>query len=110
MACMSEWAGAQPAGSPWASFKIEVSETYFFDIVTTQNDHPSYVKYVLARIYVFFTLFGVWVRGGGGGGAPKGLVHTLLKQFSTLGSSTIKVSETHFFKFPKLIFLNIMIT
>ena len=41
-----------------ASSKIEVFETYFFDIVTTQNDHPSYVKRVLGRIYVFFTLFG----------------------------------------------------
>ena len=38
--------------------KIEVFETCFFDIVTTQNDHPSYGKHVLGRIYVFFTLFG----------------------------------------------------
>ena len=49
------------------SSKIEVSETCFFDIVTTQNDHPSYVKHVLGRIYVFFTQFGNQVRGGGGG-------------------------------------------
>ena len=40
------------------SSKMEVFETYFFDIVTTQNDHPSYGKHVLGRIYVFFTLFG----------------------------------------------------
>ena len=40
------------------SSKIEVFETCFFDIVTTQNDHPSYGKHVLGRIYVFFTLFG----------------------------------------------------
>ena len=40
------------------SSKIEVFETCFFDIVTTQNDHPRYVKHVLGRIYVFFTLFG----------------------------------------------------
>ena len=40
------------------SSKIEVFVTCFFDIVTTQNDHPSYVKHVLGRIYVFFTLFG----------------------------------------------------
>ena len=39
------------------SSKIEVSETYFLDIVITSNDHPRYVKHVLARIYVFFTLF-----------------------------------------------------
>ena len=50
------------------SSKIEVFETCFFDIVTTQNDHPSYVKHVLGRIYVFFTLFGYQVGGGGGGG------------------------------------------
>ena len=31
---------------------IEVSEPYFFDVVITQNDHPRYVKHVLARIYV----------------------------------------------------------
>ena len=48
------------------SSKIEVFETCFFDIVTTQNDHPRYVKHVLGRIYVFFTLFGNQVGGGGG--------------------------------------------
>ena len=47
------------------SSKIEVFETCFFDIVTTQNDHPSYGKHVLGRIYVFFTLFGYQVGGGG---------------------------------------------
>ena len=41
-----------------SSSKIELFETCFFDIVTTQNDHPSYAKHVLGRIYVFFTLFG----------------------------------------------------
>ena len=40
------------------SSKIEVFETCFFDVVTTQYDHPSYVKHVLGRIYMFFTLFG----------------------------------------------------
>ena len=35
-------------------------------------------------------------RGGGGEGS-KGLVHNLLMQFSTLGSSKIEVFETHFF-------------
>ena len=40
------------------SSKIEVFETCFFDIVTTQNDHPRYVRHVLGRIYVFFTPFG----------------------------------------------------
>ena len=32
-----------------------------------------------------------------GGGSPKGLVHNLLMQFFTLGSSKIKVFETCFF-------------
>ena len=40
------------------SSKIEVFETCFYDIVTTQYDHPSYVKHVLGRIYVFFPLLG----------------------------------------------------
>ena len=37
------------------SSKIEVFETCFSDIVTTPNDHTSYVKHVLGRIYVFLT-------------------------------------------------------
>ena len=45
------------------SSKIEVSEAYFFDIVITSNDHPRYVKHVLVRIYVVFTLFGCWGVG-----------------------------------------------
>ena len=48
------------------SSKIKVLKTCFFDIVTTQYDHPSYPKHVLGRIYMFFTLFGYWVGGGGG--------------------------------------------
>ena len=40
------------------SSEMEVFETCFFDIVTERNDHPSYAKHVLGRIYVFFTLFG----------------------------------------------------
>ena len=53
------------------SSKIEVSETYFFDIVTTQYDHPRYVKHVLGRNYVFFTLLGI--GGGGAGGISQGI-------------------------------------
>ena len=76
------------------SSKIEVFETCFFDIVTTQNDISSYAKHVLGRIYVFFILCGYWVRGGG---APKGRVHNLLMQFFTPDSSKIEVFETCFF-------------
>ena len=78
------------------SSKIEVFETHFFDIVITQNDHPSYVEHVLGCICVFLTLFRYWV-GGGGGGPPKGLVHNLLMQFCTLDSSKIEFFETYFF-------------
>ena len=39
----------------------------------------------------------IWVLGrGGGGGSPKGLVHNLLMQLFTLGSSKIEVLETFF--------------
>ena len=54
------------------SSKMEVFKTCFFDIVTTQNDHPRYVKHVLGRIYVFFALFGYQVGGGGGGSQGTG--------------------------------------
>ena len=75
------------------SSKIEVFKTCFFDIVTTRNDHPSYGKHVLGRIYVFFTRFGYQV---GGGGSPKGRVHNLLMQFFTPDSSKMEVFETCF--------------
>ena len=35
-----------------------IFKTSFYDIVITQYDHPRYVKHVLGRICVFFTLFG----------------------------------------------------
>ena len=73
--------------------KIEFFKTSFFDIVSTQYDHPRYVQHVVGRIYVFFTLFRYWV---GGGGAPKGLVHNLLMHFSLWTSQKSK--------FPKLTF------
>ena len=76
------------------SSKMEVFETYSSDTLITQNDHPSYVKHVLGRIYMFFTLFGYWYRGGGG--SPMGLLHNLLMQFFTIGSSKIEFFETYF--------------
>ena len=57
---------------PLDSTKIEVFKTCFFDIVTTRYDHPSYRKHILGRIWVFFTLFGYWVGGGGGGSQGNG--------------------------------------
>ena len=85
------------------SSKIEVFETCFFDIVTTQNDHPSYAKHVLGRIYVFFTLFGYQVGGGGGGGGlPRDGCTTCLCSFST---RTAQKS-----KFLKLVFFDVVTT
>ena len=52
----------------------------------------------LGPIYVFFTLFGVWVRGGGGG-SPQGLVHNLLRQFFTVDSSKIARSRSYHLSF-----------
>ena len=43
---------------------------------------------------MIFTLFGYWAARGG---SPKGLVHNLLMQFFTLGSSKIEVFETYFY-------------
>ena len=77
------------------SSKMEISETDFFDTLTIQNNQISYVKHVLAPLYVFFTLFGCW--GGGGGGSQGGRGTTCLCSF--LASAAQK------WKFPKLIFL-----
>ena len=79
------------------SSKIEVSETCFFDIVTTQYDHPRYVKHVLGRIYVFFTRFGNQVGGGGGGGLPRDWYTTCLCSLSPWAPQK--------WKFSKLVFL-----
>ena len=78
------------------SSKIEVFETFFFDMVTTQYDHPSYVRHVLGRIYVFVTLFGYWV-GGGGGGLPRDWYTTCWCSFSLWTARK--------WKFSKLVFL-----
>ena len=77
------------------SSKIEVLETCFFDIVTTQNDHPSYAKHVLCRIYVFFTLFGNHVRGGGG----------LLGDWYTTRLCSFSPRTAQKSKFSKLVFV-----
>ena len=89
--------------SPWAAQKSKFSKLIFFDIVTTQYDHPRYVKHVLGRIYVFFTLLGTRCARGGGGGAPKGLVHNLPMQFSTLHSMDVaSTTPAHLTEQPKL--------
>ena len=73
---------------------MEISKTDLFDIQTIQNHQISYVKHVLAPLYVFFTLFGCW---GGGGGFQGGRGTTCLCSFPASGAQT--------WKFPKLIFL-----
>ena len=78
------------------SSKIEVFETYFFDIVTTQYDHPRYVKHVLCRIYTFFTLFGYQV-GGGGGSVPRDWYTTCLCSFSPRTAQKSKFSKLVFY-------------
>ena len=52
---------------------MAVFKTCFFDIVTTQYDHPNYLKHILGHIYMFFTLFVYWVGLGGGGGGSQGI-------------------------------------
>ena len=72
--CWAHGAGASPKGLvhnllmqlfTLGSSKIEVFETYFFDTVTSQYDHPRYIKHVLGHICVFFTTFWYWAQGGG---------------------------------------------
>ena len=58
--------------SSLGSSKMEISETNFFDILTIQNDQVSYIKHVLASLYVFFTLFECVRVCVGGGGAREG--------------------------------------
>ena len=76
-----------------SSSKMEISGTDFFYTLTILNHQISYVKHVLAPLYVFFTLFGCGggAGGGGGGGLPRGLGHNLLMQFSRLSSSRMVV-------------------
>ena len=77
------------------SSKIEVFETCYYDIVTTQYDHPRYVKHVLGRIYMFLTLFGYWSHGGGGGLA-RDWYTTCLCGFSPWATQKSKFSKLTF--------------
>ena len=73
--------------SSLGSSKMELSETDFFDTLTIQNEQISYVKHILAPLYVFFTLFGhcFW---GGGGGSQGGWGTTCLCNFTASAAQT----------------------
>ena len=77
------------------SSKVDVFETRSFDSVITLYDHPRYVQHVLARIYVFFTLFGYWAPGGWGVTQGIGMRPT----YAVFHPRQLKneVFETHFF-------------
>ena len=38
--------------------KVEVFETWFYDIVIAENDHSRDVTHVSGRIYLYLSLFG----------------------------------------------------
>ena len=76
--------------------KIAVFDSYFFHIVTTQNDPATYVKHVSGSIYVFsFTFFGYWLRGGGGG--SRDLYTTCFCSFSGWAAQKFRFLKPTFF-------------
>ena len=75
--------------------KIKVFETCSCDILTTQYDHPRYVKHALDRVNVVFTLFGYWVSERGG--LPRDWYPTYLCSLSAYTAQK--------WKFPKFFFL-----
>ena len=71
---------------PYSS-RIEVSETHFFDIVATHNDHPR-PKLCKACFEWYLRVFHpVCILGVLWGGVSHGLVHNLVLQLFTLVSS-----------------------
>ena len=67
-------------------------------LLTIQNDQISYVKHVLAPLYVVFTLFG---RGGGGGGPMGSRAQPTDAVFPHQQLKNGKFFETDFFDYPK---------
>ena len=119
---VSQGIGTQPADAAFHPAHLKNQRfrifLFFFDIMITENDDPTYVKHVIAHIRVVFTIFGSWVPGprahlgldllgvyliwvlGAGAGArgyPKGLVHNLVMQLFILQSSKIQVFKFSFF-------------
>ena len=93
---VSQGIGTQPSCAVFHRWELKNRSfrNFFFDIATTQYDHPRYVKHVSARNHVFFTLFAIGCGGDGGG--PTGLVHNPLMQFFSPYSSKIEVFEIIF--------------
>ena len=92
--------GTQPADAVFHPGQLKnqnFSNLIFLILRSHKNDHPSYVKHVLGRIHVFFTLFAI---GCGGRGGQTRMVHNLLMLFFSLYSSKIQVSEAFFFLIP----------
>ena len=54
-------------------------ENYFFDISTTQNHHPNYIKHVLGCILVFSPYLG---SGSGLGGLARDFYTSCSRNFS----------------------------
>ena len=78
------------------SSKIEVFEFFFFDVVTTQNDHRRYVRHVLGRIYMFFTYLGIRSEGEAGGGLPRDWHTICLCSLSPWAAQNSKFSKLVF--------------
>ena len=56
--------------SLWAAQKFRFLKLTFFDIVTTQNDHPTYLKHASGSIYGFPHFFGMVCGSQGIGTQP----------------------------------------
>ena len=95
--CLPQGIGTQPAYAVFHSpqLKNRSFRNFFFDIVTTHNDHPRYVKHVLGRIYMFFTVFGYWSHKGRG--LPRDWYTTCLDGFSHRAAQKSKFSKLTFF-------------
>ena len=83
--------------SPWAAQKSKFAKLIPFDIVTTQNDHATYVKDVVGSVYVVFSPYLGIVCVWGGGGFPRDWYTTCVCGFSSRAAQKSQ--------FAKLIFL-----
>ena len=89
--------GTQPAYVVFHTGQLKTRS--FRNLFLWYGDHLKWTSKVCFRPYLrrFSPYLGIRSGWGVGGGTPKGLVHNLLMQFFTLGSSKIEVFETCFF-------------